>query len=205
MTHVKNAFTLIELLIVVAIIAILAAIAVPNFLEAQTRAKVARAKADMRSVATALELYRVDNTSYPTMIVTGFTGGIAPLAGSDLKWWYVPDTLSSPVAYLSSTALLCPFGGDKAQAPNFPDEIWRRYSYENIKDLEGKFLAGFSILSAKYSPAARASETIGGWRLVCIGPDFGWNPMIQYDPTNGTVSAGNIMRNQREAEGGKFY
>jgi prepilin-type N-terminal cleavage/methylation domain-containing protein len=46
------AFTLIELLIVVAIIAILAAIAVPNFLEAQVRSKVSRAKADMRSIAT---------------------------------------------------------------------------------------------------------------------------------------------------------
>ena len=61
----KHSFTLIELLIVVAIIAILAAIAVPNFLEAQTRAKVARVKNDLRSVATAIEAYRVDTNKYP--------------------------------------------------------------------------------------------------------------------------------------------
>lgn len=58
-------FTLIELLIVVAIIAILAAIAIPNFLEAQTRAKVARVKADLRSIATGIESYYVDNSTYP--------------------------------------------------------------------------------------------------------------------------------------------
>jgi type II secretion system protein G len=57
-------FTLIELLIVVAIIGILAAIAIPNFLQAQTRAKVARAVADLRTWATAHELYRMDNNEY---------------------------------------------------------------------------------------------------------------------------------------------
>ncbi|MBN1516074.1 hypothetical protein JXA32_05860 [Candidatus Sumerlaeota bacterium] len=56
---------LVELLVVLLIIAILAAIAVPNFLEFQTRAKVSRAKADLRTMATALEAYFVDNRAYP--------------------------------------------------------------------------------------------------------------------------------------------
>ena len=60
----KQAFTLIELIIVVAIIAILAAIAIPNFLEAQTRAKVARVQSDMRTIGMALETYRVDTNLY---------------------------------------------------------------------------------------------------------------------------------------------
>ncbi|MGI6454094.1 MAG: type IV pilin protein [bacterium] len=59
-----KAFTLIELLIVVAIIGILAAIAVPNFLNAQMRAKIARVEADMKAVATALEQYQLDHNSY---------------------------------------------------------------------------------------------------------------------------------------------
>jgi len=60
----KSAFTLIELLIVVAIIGILAAIAVPNFLNAQMRAKIARTEADQKAVSTALEQYRLDWGTY---------------------------------------------------------------------------------------------------------------------------------------------
>jgi prepilin-type N-terminal cleavage/methylation domain-containing protein len=61
----KDAFTLIELLIVIAIILILIAIALPNFMQAQVRALVTRVKAEQRSYSTAMESYCQDFHKYP--------------------------------------------------------------------------------------------------------------------------------------------
>src|SRR5205823_5085112 len=99
----KSGFTLIELLIVVAIIAILAAIAVPNFLEAQTRAKVSRTKADMRSTATALESYRVDGNKYPPQADYPYLGLIGP-SGTFTPQFHsrIPSWITTPIAYITS-------------------------------------------------------------------------------------------------------
>ncbi len=85
----RRAFTLIELLIVVAIIGILAAIAVPNFLNAQIRAKVSRAMSDMRNISLALETYRLDNNGYPPW---------ADLHPNHLRY----NRLTTPTSYMSS-------------------------------------------------------------------------------------------------------
>ena len=60
----SQGFTLIELLVVIAIIGILAAIAIPQFAEYRKRGFDARAKSDLRNVATAEEAYFVDAERY---------------------------------------------------------------------------------------------------------------------------------------------
>lgn len=65
MNCTRRGFTLIELLIVVAIIGILAAIAVPNFLNAQLRAKIARAESDLRTLEQAVLQYTFDVNDIP--------------------------------------------------------------------------------------------------------------------------------------------
>ena len=60
----EKGFTLIELLVVIAIIGILAAIAIPQFAEYRARGFDARAKSDLRNVATAEEAYFADNEVY---------------------------------------------------------------------------------------------------------------------------------------------
>lgn len=209
----KKAFTLIELLIVVAIIAILAAIAVPNFLEAQVRSKVARAKADLRTAATGLESYSVDNNAYPlsNSYATAFVSpSVYGTAGHKLTL----ERLTSPIAYLSSKAtLIDPFmpkkrhtgstypGGTPA-ANTLGDEVVAIMYHYTARDQNG--MAYWDA-----TPARKAKW----WALESSGPDNTTHNLsgiinsipdtdaglayvlpTQYDATNGTVSQGSIWR-----------
>lgn len=60
----KKGFTLIELMIVVAIIGILAAIAIPNFMRFQAKSKQAEAKTNLGSIGTTAEAYRAEKDTY---------------------------------------------------------------------------------------------------------------------------------------------
>jgi prepilin-type N-terminal cleavage/methylation domain-containing protein len=66
----RKGFTLIELMVVIAIIIILAAIAIPNYLQMTERAKRSRVSADMATLATVLETYKTDWGTYPVTTAT---------------------------------------------------------------------------------------------------------------------------------------
>ncbi|GAB4317233.1 MAG: hypothetical protein Kow0059_10190 [Candidatus Sumerlaeia bacterium] len=190
----KRAFTLIELLIVVAIIAILAAIAVPNFLEAQVRSKVSRTKSDLRTFATALESYAVDHNHYPPY-------GTEPIIFAPATEPQVlePHWLTTPIAYVSSASIF--FDPFRTKPPvGVPIEHYKPYDYVNWDDV-------------RYRNTSFVHELYGEWRLTGAGPDtWRFNTLINgpdqgggfavrsYDPTNGTVSVGDIFRTQKHGE-----
>lgn len=62
----QNGFTLVEVMVVVVIMAILAAIVVPKIISRPEQAKVVKAKQDITEIENAMELYKLDNGSYPT-------------------------------------------------------------------------------------------------------------------------------------------
>jgi type II secretion system protein G len=61
----QRGFTLIEMMIVVAIIAILVTILVPNLMRARAQAQTAACEGNLKEIATALELYETDHDAYP--------------------------------------------------------------------------------------------------------------------------------------------
>lgn len=175
----RRAFTLIELLIVVAIIAILAAIAVPNFLEAQIRAKVTRSKTDMRTIALALEAYHVDNNRYPETYINARWERFFPL--------------TTPIAYMSSV----------------PDDPFNMINDEGNTLDWGPRHFGYKMGATPIAQPSRFAISGNGpnrnedsvpirlypgfsW-LVFTGQDPDFNYII-YDPTNGTVSSGDVWR-----------
>lgn len=191
----RKAFTLIELLIVVAIIAILAAIAVPNFLEAQVRSKVARCKADMRSIATALESYGVDNNGYPPPWDYGHPSGTWGTLTEPPFHSRVPSHLTTPVAYMTSIPH-DPFCSYEQFLSWAPKEVSERFVYYNYKYFFDRPGGGSDALRHRY-------EDAGEWLFYSPGPDRDWfnkpanTVYLNYDPTNGTVSLGNIFRTQK--------
>lgn len=178
----KSAFTLIELLIVVAIIGILAAIAVPNFLNAQTRAKISRVQADQNAYSTAMDMYNLDH------------GNQYPVAS---EIWQ----LTSPVSYIAG---LNPDPFAPAVEGRFGfihpyDPFYFITTQPKPSELNANLLGDFNIWTGY------PNQWVGGgndqsfagrvrYQIRSIGPNKSNEYGMRYDSTNGLVSNGDINR-----------
>ncbi len=194
----RKAFTLIELLIVVAIIGILAAIAVPNFLNAQVRAKIARVRSDMRAIAVACDSYRLDNNAFPWPIRNGqVLNTYNHIAGC--------IELTTPVAYLSTVSMEDPF---------IPQRFWTDFSANRAHPtyVYVSYRGDWGVRWGSSSAGVPVNQLPNGFGLTSQGPDgtdsggvhwplqikYGNNPGAAnshlYHPSNGLRSWGDITR-----------
>ncbi len=180
MLHKKWGFTLIELLIVVAIIAILAAIAVPNFLEAQTRSKVSRAKADIRTVVTGLEAYRVDNNKYPYS--DSQVNGLLRLTTPVQHLTSIPDDSFDVKA--DQTNLLHPY---YPQYFFISENQFVRHDWGTNMGITPQVLNNQAQVLLPVDVECPAI-----YQIRSVGPNNEIDYSVPYDPTNGTTSIGDI-------------
>ncbi len=171
----KKAFTLIELLIVVAIIGILAAIAVPNFLNARLKAQIAKVEAEMRAIDEAYSAYRLDNNQYPPH---------ADRCKAQHKF------ITTPIAYLS-TSLEDPF---QTEGETRTWEWFCGQYHAEPAAVEGAGRIGVA------APEYYAQNRTAAFFLKSVGPDQdgsitgGQEYFLPYDISNGLVSKGTIYR-----------
>ncbi len=162
----RSSFTLIELLIVVAIIGILAAIAVPNFLNARVRAKISRVVTEERAISQSYLMYRMDRSKYPPHI-----------DGDPAQHKYV----TTPIAYLSTSVM------DIFADPKRKDEWPWQCCTVGQYHCEPAYFA-YNGLS---TDPVRGNRSFAFFTLS-YGPDQVFDGET-YNGTNGLLSTGNII------------
>ena len=105
----RRAFTLIEMLVVILILSILAALIIPRLVSRTGDAKIAAAKSDIATLTSLLQQYRVDNDKYPTTEDGLQALRVQPSDASGWKGPYLPkdipsDPWGNPYVYQSPGA-----------------------------------------------------------------------------------------------------
>lgn len=168
----RGSFTLIELLTVVAIIGILAAIVIPYVLNALIRAKIAKAVSEIHILISAQEQYRLDQRGYPPLSVVRSARTTSHYAS--LPW------LTSPVPYLS-TIPVDPF------LKNAGRPYWMGYAQKRIATEDDRITA--------YSLSSTGPSRMHMLVIYWFQPEilFYQYPFQTYDPSNGINSMGEIV------------
>lgn len=182
-------FTLVELLVVISIILVLISIALPNYLDALVRCRVARVKSDMWTLSTSLDQYRLSYRTYP------------PVGGSFGDSFFerlLP--LTTPVRFLQrlpSDPFPREMGsyGSATQQDPFPDDM---YLYNTGAATFGTGVTDpRSGLHNRYSLHSAGPDAKIDFPYYAFSINFILNQrhlVFIYSPTNGTRSTGDIIR-----------
>ena len=132
----SRGFTLVELLIVIAIIGVLTTLLMANFIGVRQRARDAQRKSDVRQIQAALELYRSDQGSYPSSL-PDCKGQLASPDGTVVYMRSVPCDPLYPNYYYGGKYF---FSSDSGCDSGFPPQTGYhiRVCLENKNDKEGK-------------------------------------------------------------------
>lgn len=206
----QRAFTLLELLVVVAIIAILVALALINWQYAHTRAKIGAARADLRTLDTALQAYFADHETYPRgnnyQLSTVFSARALDDKGL--------IQLSTPVPYLSRGLLNDVFDTTHRAAAEVdlvkvvdknPERHWYKYCArwrgyvvgtlgppDNTKNERNRGQARTEWYLLQSSGPQKTRYLLGQNRINPRSPQKFRNSI--YDPSNGVFSRGALYR-----------
>ena len=144
----------------VAILGIGLAILIPNFYNSQSKTKTSQSKADLRTLATAVESYYVDFSFYPISMTK----------------------LTSPIAYISGI-------------PCDPYSEGKKEPYFYCAGPENSIYKSYYIFAGR-GPDGELGPNGDASILKNFTPEKGFigSGIIEYDPTNGTCSAGDILR-----------
>ncbi len=204
-------FTLIELLIVIAIILILISIALPNFLEAQVRAKVTKATGETKTLVIATEMYKADWKGHEPIAASADGSSWLPKNDpQNWRWWgFTAPGLTTPTKYIK-TWPTDPFGdgaeitawwkGAKIVDPPYT-VIRITRSYANLKVGQVIVPSNAAVKTAAGGNISLAENFVQnsrhcGYIYYSSGPDAcdatAWGCPQPYSPTNGTNSFGDI-------------
>ncbi|MEW6236277.1 MAG: prepilin-type N-terminal cleavage/methylation domain-containing protein [Candidatus Omnitrophota bacterium] len=188
----KEAFTLLELLVVVGIIGVLAVIALPNFSNAWIKANLAKVQSDFNAISIAIEMYFADHGDFPIFTTIRnqdyFCNNDKMLA-----------QFTTPVSYLSPGSFIDPFRSKRNVEKNITGNALL-YDYNRCWQVK------FSL------------NEIHDWALTSIGPDanigeytreercknrhrdsdllwdYPFSYIYRYSPSNGLISDGDIHK-----------
>ncbi len=167
----SRAFTLIELLVVCTIISILATTALPNYMDAQTRAKATSVRVELKVVSEAYTLYNIDFNQWPNH-----------LDGDPSQH----KAVTTPIAYLTTSL------DDIFQKPT--NAHTDPYYLDSLGQYHCEPRAALYENFEEYEPRYASDTRLAAFYVWSFGPDSDFDGTNQYDVTNGTKSNGDIYK-----------